>query len=279
MIEGKNRITPEGIETEFLTENEFKLLPYLDSKIYIESAFARFTGWHSSYDNMHPDWKDRVRVQRQLSNCFVEACKLKKFSKKDDKETKVLFLGASLGSIATLFFYSEWKEMFGSRGLEIHIVDLIEEPLVRTKSGDFELPNAALKDCDLNGNVTEEDYKNILKECHIHESNVISLPKDLSDFDIVIAPYIHHHLNIYDKKKACEEIYRVTKQGGIILIGDLYFEYNDFNLWLKRHKAEDFPYAIESFINKEMHRQYLGNTDLITELQNDFSYAFCVKKI
>lgn len=278
MLAEKSRISDQGIATEALSEEEFSLLPYLDSQLYIDSALARFEEWKSSFDYEHPDWQDRIMVQRQLADCFGESCDKGAFSIPQNSKAKVLFLGASLGSIATLFFSIEWLKRFDQSELELHILDLIEEPLVRTRAGDFSLPAQAMADCDPSGTVTESDYKNILKNSVVHVSNVIELSNDLPDYDLVIAPYLHHHLNIFDKAKACREMDRISKPGTLQMIGDLYFDYESFNRWLVRHCVEEVPYAIESFITNKKHQSFFKQSELVCEKITDISYAFSLLK-
>ncbi len=138
----------------------------------------------------------------------------------------------------------------------------------------FEFTEEAAHDCKISKNFSPTAYKNILKNSTLISGNIVTLPEDLNDFDIVIAPYIHHHLNIYDKRKACQEMQRISSPGGIILIGDLTFDYPQFKDWLLYHKIEDLPYALECFISLEDHINFFKNPKVVNQLKGDIFYNF-----
>jgi hypothetical protein len=158
----------------------------------------------------------------------------------------------------------------------VSILDLLKEPLDRTLQGDFELPARALADCDPEGTCTEAEYKALLAEADGIQGNVASIPSEAGAFDIVVAPYIQHHLNIYDKIAACEEMRRVTRAGGLMLVGDLYFDRDGYNEWLSRHRSERVPYAVESFITADQHRELLCASEASSASSTPLSYAFAV---
>ena len=56
-------ITKDGILHK-LTKEEFELLPYIDGRMYLASATARFSGWISPFDPKYLDWPRRVKIQQ-----------------------------------------------------------------------------------------------------------------------------------------------------------------------------------------------------------------------
>jgi len=269
-------ITKEGIVGYNLTEEEFGVLKYLDSRIFVDSAIERFTGWHSSFDSNHPDWKDRVEVQRALARSISAAIELNLDRLKKLPKIKIIFLGASLGSIATFFTLRYFKHHKLLDKVDLTIYDLLLEPLERTKCGDFDMSVNAIEDCGNPQNINENEYKKCLSTANICAGNItdIQLPDD--EYDFTIAPFVQHHLNIYDKQKSCQEMQRITAENGFIGIGDLCFNHEQFNIWLKRHKEEKVSYAMESFISLEEHISIFKHADVIDKRSGDFYYVFCM---
>jgi hypothetical protein len=162
---------------------------------------------------------------------------------------------------------------------DIEITDLLPEPLLRTVDGDFEFPAEAAESAGLADVLSPDEYKALL-------SNVIAWPADVvalsragdATYTAVVAPYLHHHLNLLDKELACGELYRVTKPGGICAIGDLSFSYEAFCQWLGRHAGEDIPYALECFISRREHQRLLGDTHEVVAHDGTSYYAFACRK-
>lgn len=272
-------ISNAGITSSDLSKNEYDLLGYLDSRAFIESAESRFTDWDDSFNEHHTDWQKRVLVQSELANCLKKSLiKLDYKSFFKESKIRIIFLGASLGSIATFFHLSILKELGLLSKLELYILDLLEEPLKRTKTGDFIFPESAAKSTGFSENFSISEYKSILAQSHIVQGNITNLPESLKDFDIIIAPYVQHHLNFYDKTIACSEMNKISKQNSLLLVGDLTFTYESFKVWLGHHASEKQPYALESFIPIEKHMEYFGKTDLIDSTVGEFYYSFCLKK-
>ncbi|MBS0186229.1 MAG: class I SAM-dependent methyltransferase [Proteobacteria bacterium] len=268
-----SNISSQGISYK-LTETEFKLLPYLDSRLFLETAMARFNGWVSPFDRNYLDWPRRIEIQEKMCQSLRLALSQNLSSLKKKNSLKVIYLGAALGSITSYFTLNVLKNFDLLEKTEVYLYDLLVEPLMLTKQGFFEFTEEAAQDCKISNTFSPLEYKNTLKNATLISGNIINLPEDLKDFDIVIAPYIHHHLNIYDKRKACQEMQRITAPGGIILIGDLTFNYQGFKDWLLYHKVEDLPYALECFIPIEDHIGFFKKPKIIDQFKGDIFYNF-----
>jgi len=277
MSSQNRRITSEGIVHHTLTRDEFDLLGYLDGRLYLESAMARFTSWHSSFDPDHPDWSFRVVAQNALAECLYHALQADVEGWKKRDEILVLFMGASLGSIAT-YFHLRWFKALGLLPkLRISIMDLLDEPLQMTTRGEFDFPQRACRECGFADEVGVAEYKDILSRIETCAGNINGLPLPDRSFDISIAPFVHHHLNIYDKKIACAEMARVSRPGGIISVGDLWFNRESFNVWLGKHVVEQQPYAVESFVTAAEHIGFFRNADVLSRRSEESFYAFCLR--
>ncbi|WP_139367702.1 class I SAM-dependent methyltransferase [Bacillus alkalicellulosilyticus] len=275
-------ISEKGIKNYYLSKEEFELLPYIDSRNYIESSKERFTGWESSFDTSHPDWKKRIEVQSSLMYC-LDQCLAEEIDNYINQDSlKVIFLGASLGSIASYFSMNILKKYSLLDKTEIYIYDLLHEPLEKTKKGDFDFSTESEKDCGFSESFSAKEYKEKLKKAHILSGSITEIPENIGKFDIVIAPYIHHHLNIYDKKSASKDMVEITKKNGLILLGDLYFTYETFINWLEDHKEEFVggkgTYALESFITIDEHIAMFEGTSVVNREMKDYFYIFGLKK-
>lgn len=274
-----SKITREGIVGNTLSESQFDSLRYLDSRMYLESAMCRFEDWDSSFDNSHVDWKARIKVQNDLANCLNNALNKRKRQYAESDKIKVIFLGASLGSVASYCVFKTLKKHNILRHIDLYIYDLLEEPLLRTKNGDFAIPDQAVYDLGGSRLISIEQYKNILRKATIKTGNIVKLPDEYNDtFDIVVAPYIHHHLNLFDKEVACKQMCNIANKTALLLVGDLTFSHHDFNRWLLKHATESVPYAIESFISLEEHISFFSGYQTLDKSKHDFYYVFCLGK-
>ncbi len=268
-------ITKDGI-LHTLTKEEFKLLPYIDGRMYLTSATTRFSGWISPFDPNYLDWARRVKIQKNLSKSLKVALEseMREFQKRE--QIKIIYLGAALGSISSYFSLAVLKEYGLLNKSKVFLYDLLPEPLGLTKQGLFEFSQEAAQSTGLLEVFSPKEYKAALANCEIVTGNITNLPEDFADFDIAVAPYIHHHLNIFDKRLACQEMQRILRQGGIALIGDLTFDYDSFLTWLAYHITEDLPYALESFIPLQEHMNFFKSPKFMNRFQGDIFYNFSV---
>lgn len=266
-------ITKDGILHK-LTKEEFDLLPYIDGRMYLSSATARFSGWVSPFDPNYLDWERRVRIQQKLNESLKIALESELSEFQNREQIKIIYLGAALGSISSYFSLAVLKEYGLLNKSKVFLYDLLPEPLGLTKQGLFEFSEEAARSTGLLEIFSPAEYKSILADCEIITGNITNLPEDFMNFDIAVAPYIHHHLNVFDKRLACQEMQRILRRGGISLIGDLTFDYDSFSSWLAYHSAEDLSYALESFVSLEEHWEFFKNPKIMDAYQGDIFYNF-----
>ena len=85
-----------------ISKEEFGVLPYLDRRLYEETARDRFSSLDTNLNPTHPDFDFRLEINAHLRNAVdFYLQKNKKFLERQDK-IKVIALGSSLGAISSL---------------------------------------------------------------------------------------------------------------------------------------------------------------------------------
>lgn len=271
-------VSSDGITNLELSQDEFRVLGYIDRRHFLNSATMRFREWKSSFDVAHADWTLRAEVQEKLAVQSVDAVK-RHVGSAQGSRIRILFTGAALGSVATYFHLAHFRREGLWDLIDVEICDLLEEPLERTRKGDFDFTDETAKVIGHHDVLPPALYKQKLRDATYWQSDVSSLSVCASDrFDVSVAPYLHHHLNFIDKRLASQELERVTKPGGLCAVGDLTFDYESFSSWLKKHAAEDVPYALECFIDRDEHEKLFAQSLPVSAHDGDFYYAFIVRK-
>jgi hypothetical protein len=267
-------ITPEGIAGHSISEDEFRLLKYIDGRFFLSSSTSRFTDWDSSFSTAHPDWKKRIEVQSALADLAFTTVG----ETGHQAGRQMIFLGASKGSIATYFHMAALRRAGILDDFHISILDFLMEPLLVTQRGDFEVSEQAERDIGLSETISISEFKQRLSQTTLVQGNVCDTGLPDSSYDVVVAPYIQHHLSLLDKRRACAEMLRVVKSGGILLLGDLTFDYRSFLEWLSWHTTEDVPYALESFVSMEEHKDMFGMAEYLAGSKGSYYYSLAMRR-
>lgn len=259
-----------------LTKKEFNKFLYLPRKAFTDSAKKRFSKFDTNLDFTHPDFKKRIEINKKLAslisiNHFINYPGI-----------KILELGASFGAISSLSVIIHLLENGYQGKISLTLLDISLEPLKRTKAIDFNLKGLMkhLKAIDHLEKVTQiTKNSQIIKDSFINPSlKVLG-----SRFDIVISAFTQHHLNLNNKIRACKIMESIIQARGLILLGDLTFNYGQYIKWLKKHsneknsKGEEIPYAIESFITFNKHLKMFSNSIKINAVQGDIYYCAAFK--
>lgn len=267
-------VTPKGISGHALTRDEFNLLGMIDSRYFAESSGERFGEWTNSFVTSHTDWPLRVEVYSRLAAVTMSAIDVGGGIAAGER-IRILFTGSALGSISTYFHAALLAERGWLDRCDIELSDLLVEPLALTREGAFDFPAEAAAATGVSHLLSPDDYKKFLSRCRVWAADAVNLAGAPDDgFDVVVAPYIHHHLNLLDKARACADLYRVTRPGGLVVIGDLTFGYEQFVSWLERHADEGIPYALECFISRSEHQALVPHSRVVAAHDGDYFYAF-----
>jgi len=267
-------LTPQGILGHTITEDEFRLLGYLDARHYLTSSTARFADWDSSFSTAHPDWHKRIEVQSALADVLYDVIK----GEPAGRPRKIIFLGASKGTIATYFHMAALRRAGLLDDFAVTILDYLWEPLLITQRGEFEVTARAEADMGLADELSITEYRRRLASCEIVRGNVCDTGLPDNAYDVVVAPYIQHHLGFLDKEFACAEMVRMTVPGGLCLLGDLTFDYPAFSEWLAAHAVETVPYALESFVPMDDHLAMFGDLEVLERRSGSFYYSCALRK-
>ena len=271
----------DNLQNATISREEFEVLPYLDRRLYEETARDRFASLDTNLDTNHPDFSLRLEVNTHLGDAVDSYVKQKiDYLERQDK-IKVIELGASLGVISSLYAVDNLYKYGLADKLELTFFDICINPLVRTKKNDFDI-NSLYKNIDFN--IPIEKLKELLQNATIIEGNIIETKQTDNFYTISLAPFTHHHLNIYDKRLACGELERITAVKGAIIVGDLTFSYSNYTNWLKKHQTElnsqgtRVPYAVESFVSLAQHLAFFSDSSLLSKQQYFQHYVFAMKK-
>jgi hypothetical protein len=270
-----------NLQNATISRAEFDTLLYLDRRLYEETARDRFSSLDTHLNVRHPDFDLRLEVNSHLRdavNSYIS--QNRDFLERQDK-IRVLELGASLGAISSIYLLdSLYKAGLGDK-VELTLLDFCREPLEKTRQLDFDFQEIYEKaDFD----IPAETLRKILQSARIVEGNILETRQPDHNYTISLAAFTHHHLNIYDKKKACEELERITVVNGGIIVGDLTFLYEEFVDWLKIHQTERnsqgqrVPYAVESFVSLEQHQDFLSESSPLFRQQYPKHYVVAVER-
>ena len=271
----------DTLQNATISRNEFEVLFYLDRRLYEETARSRFSSLDTHLNPDHPDFNLRLEVNAHLRDAvdsYVEHNG--DYLGRQDK-IKVAELGASLGAISSLFVLNGLHKAGLTDKVELTLLDICGESLERTRRLDFDLKEIYEKAVF---SIPVETLGKILQNARIIEENALETQEPDDTYTISLAPFTHHHLNIYDKKIACRELERITAENGGIIVGDLTFSYDDFIEWLRKHQTERnsqgqrVPYAVESFVSLKQHQDFFRDSSLVFKRQYPQHYVFAMQR-
>ncbi len=264
-----------------LSKEEFRVLPHLDRRLFESTAKDRFSSLDTHLNLNHPDFDLRLEVNAHLRDAVDSYVEENRVYLEGQEEIKVIELGASLGAISSLFVLDGLHRAGLSNKVSLTLLDICGKPLERTRHLDFDLQGVHKK---AGFDIPLETLKRILQNATILEGNALGTQEPDKKYTVSLAPFTHHHLNIFDKKIACTELERITAENGGIFVGDLTFSYPDFVRWLKKHQTERnsqgqrVPYAVESFVSLEQHQDFFRDSSVLFNQKYPKHYVFAMKR-
>lgn len=146
-----------------------------------------FNSWARSYDEDVKKDKGELKIYKNYERILKRVYDL--VEALDKSEPKILEIGVGTGNLASKFL---------DKNCEIIGIDQSREML----------------------SVAKEKFPGL----KVRLGEFLKIPYENKSFDIIISTYAFHHLNEKEKSAAIEEMIRVLKDSGSIIIGDLMFE-------------------------------------------------------
>jgi len=110
-----------------------------------------------------------------------------------------------------------------------------------------------------------KEAKKKCPEIRLKKGDFLNLPMEAKYCDTVVSSYALHHCDGKEKKLAIEEMHRVLKEKGSIVIADLMFE--------NQKARELFAETCSAREREDLADEYFGNVDEISELFIELGYA------
>lgn len=244
------------------SREEFAMMPFLDRRIYEETARQRFSLLSKEYVlKKYQEEKFPVEGNRLLGSYLKSYLERRKLD-----SVTLLDIGSAGGALSTIFALDAIERQGLLPKTKVILADISHEALEATKKGDFELPEEFIQENGLSrfGNRGER-FKEVLRDAELYVADGTKLPKEIGNIDVCITGFTHHHMNLLDKELACREMERVSSQGAFIGVVDESLSYEDYLAWLDHHKeevnqeGEPVPIAQESFISIDEHMSFFSN--------------------
>ena len=149
-----------------------------------------FNSWAKSYDDDVKKDNGELKIYKNYELILQSIYDLVEDLNK--KNSKILEIGVGTGNLASKFLNSNYDIVGIDQSREMLSVAKEKYPRLKVRLGEF-----------------------------------LKIPYDNKSFDIIISTYAFHHLNESEKCIAIEEMIRVLKDNGVIIVGDLMFESKD----------------------------------------------------
>lgn len=185
-----------------------------------------FNSWAKAYDNDVKKDNGALKIYRNYKLILQSVYELVEKLKR--KNQKILEIGVGTGNLASKFLSNNYDIVGIDQSREMLSVAKEKYPMLKVRLGEF-----------------------------------LKIPYENKHFDIIISTYAFHHLNESEKCIAIEEMMRVLKDDGTIIIGDLMFESKDSEKRILRDLSEE---QIE-----EIKDEYYSYIDLLSKEFNKYN--------
>ncbi|MGY0373351.1 MerR family transcriptional regulator [Clostridium sp. JNZ J1-5] len=149
-----------------------------------------FNNWAKTYDNDVIEDKGELKIYKNYDLILQSVYNL--VSESQFKNPVILEIGVGTGNLASKFLNNNYPIIGIDQSREMLLVAKQKYPKLKVRLGEF-----------------------------------LKIPYDNKCFDIIISTYAFHHLNESEKVIAIQEMLRVLKDNGMIVIGDLMFKSRD----------------------------------------------------
>lgn len=203
-----------------------------------------FNSWAKSYDDDVKKDNGQLKIYKNYELILQSVYDL--VEELDRKNPKILEIGVGTGNLASKFLNSNYEIIGIDQSREMLSVAKEKYPSLKVRLGEF-----------------------------------LKILYDNKSFDIIISTYAFHHLNEDEKCIAIEEMIRVLKDDGVIIIGDLMFESKDSEekilMDLSQEQIEEIKDEYYSYIdllsdefkryNKRLNYRRIDNFNYIIKIQ------------
>jgi len=121
------------LQNASISREGYEVLPYLDRRLYEQTARDRFSSLDNHLDHNHQDFILRLKINTHLRDAVDSYVQQnRKYLEKQDK-IKVIELGGSLGAISSLYVLDSLHNLGLADRVELTLLDICIEPLKRTR--------------------------------------------------------------------------------------------------------------------------------------------------
>lgn len=226
-----------GSEDERYKEKVIKIIETMNEVWKIKNEWEdkwNFNSWARTYDNSVRKDIGSLRFYKYYDDLLDTSFKKSTIDK--EKTIKILEIGVGTGNLAGRFL---------DGGYDIIGIDQSREMLNVAKE---KLPNLKLRLGDF-----------------------LNIPYENNKFDVIVSTYAFHHLNQEEKSIAINEMIRVLKDDGRIVIGDLMFQNEEEKENMKKTLTKDQIEVIED--------EYYSNIDFLMDEFEKYNKTLEVTRI
>ena len=261
-----------------LQEEVFNLYPLFRKEVLAASSRIRFTDTVNEVYLAEKFFEDKWvsegnnRLAQFLKHYFHNHRK---------RNIKLLDIGPSGGAITTLFALKTLDQQGLLDQVEIYLLDVVQSVLDITKRGEFIVPQGMIEEYKLeHAGKFGEQYKELMQSDRVHPIvyDGETFPEKVRDIDIALSAYVHHHLNIYQRRNLATETERVTNRNGFIGVVDFYVNsFKEYMQWYRTHfeKHGIIPPTEYPRISVEQTMQDYKQTRIVridSNLKNSFAF-------
>lgn len=155
------------------------------------------------------------------------------------EKIKLLDIGPCGGAITTLFALRELANHGLLEKVEVYLLDIVPQVLKATKSGEFDIPPEMIAEYRLGfAGLSGERYKRLVMSNRVKAvlGDGRAIPAEIKGMDIVLAGYVHHHMNLYERVGLAQQMEETARTGGFIGVVDFYVKtFSEYMGWYRPH--------------------------------------------